>query len=227
MLIRLIVLLSVVLAFANAANNATDHTKQYLTRSAVSSCLDVTAGFDGVYLLSPALSSIAPFPAYCEVEAGGWTVIHRRFDNSVSFNRSWTEFSDGFGNLQGEYWLGLEKMHQITRARNHELMVLTTLRDGSSRSARFDRFAVGSEFKLYQLRIGRFVSGNLYSDFKQHNGTTFSTYDKGGVGQYCAPMIGGGWWYSNCYYENWNLPFESNGWRMYEKEARMLIRPFD
>ncbi|XP_055523915.1 ficolin-1-like [Wyeomyia smithii] len=187
-----------------------------LVRSGISSCRDVKSGFDGVYLLDPVLASIPSFPA---------TVIHRRFNGNVNFNRSWSEFKNGFGDLQGELWLGLEKMHQITRVGSHELLVLTKLRDGTTRTARFDRFAVGSEFNLYQLLIGRFVAGNLYSDFSKHNKTTFATFDKGGVGQYCAPMIGGGWWYSNCYYENWNLPFESNAWKMYEREARMLIRP--
>ncbi|XP_053698047.1 ficolin-1-like isoform X2 [Sabethes cyaneus] len=159
---------------------------------------------DGVYLLNPTVSSIAPFPAYCEnnVEGGGWTVIHRRFNGDLSFNRSWADFKNGFGDLQGQFWLGLEKMHQITRFFDHELLVLTTLKDGSSRSARFSRFAVGSELNLYRLLVGQFVAGySAYRDFTEHNGMTFSTFDKGGKGHYCAAEVGVGWWYDNCYYE--------------------------
>ncbi|XP_053681610.1 fibrinogen-like protein 1 [Sabethes cyaneus] len=221
MLIRLLISLGLALGLTNAASNV---TVQVL--GAISACRDAAAGMDGVYLLHPILSSTAPFPAYCEnsVQGGGWTVIHRRFDDSLSFNRTWADFKNGFGDLQGQLWLGLEKLHQITRFFDHELLVLTTYKDGSSRSARFNGFAVESELNLYQLRIGDLVAGNFYSDFAKHNGWTFSAFDKGKVGKGCAELLGAGWWYGHfCYYQNWNLGFAAP-YAMKEKEARMLIR---
>ena len=35
---------------------------------------------------------------------GGWLVVQRRQDGSVPFNRSWVEYEEGFGDLNGEFW---------------------------------------------------------------------------------------------------------------------------
>ena len=58
--------------------------------------------------------------AYCETSSrgGGWTVIQRRYwkDKTVEFERrDWVQYEDGFGNLNGEFWIGL---HCLTSQEN-------------------------------------------------------------------------------------------------------------
>ncbi|KAK6047005.1 hypothetical protein COOONC_15490 [Cooperia oncophora] len=56
----------------------------------------------GIYLISP--SDAVPFPVFCDQETagGGWTVIRRRVSSKVHFhNRTWDEYANGFGDLDG------------------------------------------------------------------------------------------------------------------------------
>ena len=44
-----------------------------------------------------------------------WIVLMNRFDGSLNFNRSWSEYKNGFGDIgRGEFWLGNEKIHRLT-----------------------------------------------------------------------------------------------------------------
>lgn len=38
--------------------------------------------------------------------APGWTVVLNRVDGSVDFNRTYKEYLEGFGNPEGEVWIG-------------------------------------------------------------------------------------------------------------------------
>src|SRR5688572_28661663 len=53
----------------------------------------------------------------------GWTTIMQRFDGSVSFDRTWNEYRNGFGDLEKEFWLGNEVMYQMTRGGTYKLVV--------------------------------------------------------------------------------------------------------
>src|SRR5258705_937728 len=52
---------------------------------------------------------------YCDVDTdgGGWTVFQRRADITphVDFYRGWDDYKAGFGDLNGEFWLGESRIY--------------------------------------------------------------------------------------------------------------------
>lgn len=50
-----------------------------------------------------------------EMVGGGWTVIQRRKSGLVSFYRDWKQYKQGFGSIRGDFWLGNEHIHRLSR----------------------------------------------------------------------------------------------------------------
>ena len=68
----------------------------------------------GIFRIKPRLSTES-FDVLCVQENNTmWTVIQRRLNGSVDFYRGWNDYKNGFGDLQSEFWLGNEKIHQLT-----------------------------------------------------------------------------------------------------------------
>ena len=140
-------------------------------------------------------------PDYCECVADGmWTVIQRRFDGSVDFYRTWTEYKDGFGDENGEFWLGNEALHQMTSSTNYMLKVNLTNWDNITKYAVYDIFRIADEADGYRLTIGGYCGDAGDSMTGDHNRQMFSTKDRDNDmwDNHCAQARQGGWWYQFC-----------------------------
>ncbi|XP_062134444.1 ficolin-1-A-like [Drosophila sulfurigaster albostrigata] len=139
-------------------------------------------------------------------EAGaGWTIIQRRKDGSVNFNRTWSEYREGFGNLHGEFFLGLEKIHLLTQSQPHEVFIFLGDLFNETRYARYKNFAIGNELEFYELKVLGKYSGNVSDSLKLHINRKFSTPDRyNHTSSNCPQTYNSGWWFTNCYFYNLN-----------------------
>ena len=110
----------------------------------------------GVYTVDP--DGAGAFEVYCDqtTAGGGWTVFQKRQDGSVDFYRDWADYKNGFGNLNGEFWLGLDKINRITNSERYRLRVDMEDTEGKTAYAEYDMFSVTSEKTKYQLSIGTY-----------------------------------------------------------------------
>nr|XP_023665573.1 tenascin-like isoform X2 [Paramormyrops kingsleyae] len=149
---------------------------------------------------------------YCdmETEGGGWTVIQRRMDGTTNFFRRWKEYSAGFGNMSGEFWIGNELLHNLT-----QMMPMTMRVDLRSESesayARYSSFSIDSARRHYAIKVSGY-SGTAGDSMKYHNGRPFSTRDRDPYPfiTRCAMSYRGGWWYKNCHEANLNGLYDTH-----------------
>ncbi|NWH68698.1 ANGP1 protein, partial [Geococcyx californianus] len=90
--------------------------------------------------------------AFCDMETdrGGWTVIQLRTNGSLSFQRNWREYKQGFGDAAGEYWLGNEAVHLLTSQAPYALRIELRDWEGGQVYAHYGKFQLGSERQLYR-----------------------------------------------------------------------------
>lgn len=159
----------------------------------------------GVYTIYP-LDQRFGISVYCDVDTQGgpWTVILRRVDGSENFYRPWEQYVRGFGDVRGEYWLGLEFIHKITHNSKQKLRVEMEDFEGSKTSATYSHFSVGGDCDGYRLSVSGFKNEGAGDSLAYHNGWRFSTFDKDldGWSGNCAKTYMGGFWHRTCHHCN-------------------------
>ena len=75
-------------------------------------------------------------------------------DGSVDFYLDWAFYKNGFGNLNGEFWIGNDNLHRLTAAGDVTLRVDLEDFDGHITYAEYTTFKVADESDKYRLMIG-------------------------------------------------------------------------
>ena len=144
--------------------------------------------------------------------------IQRRIGDSVDFDRDWDDYVNGFGEEDGNYWIGLEEIHQLTTSHDVSLYMNIETFEGEPFTLKLQTFSVGNAASNYtwnfsqfsqssdRIKLRLFPSG--YSDMM------FTTRDRDNdlhPGINCATDVcRGGWWYSSCTYINLNGNYEGD-----------------
>ena len=135
-----------------------------------------------------------------QTNGGGWAVIQRRHDGSLTFDQLWSVFTLGFGNPLEDFWLGNEKIRRLGQASSQ---LLIQYKDNTSEGIDgihelykvFIRLG-SKKYSLYPFTLmGKtktsnqcFISGTLYY---------FSTRDRDNDGRHdvhYASSDQGGFW---------------------------------
>ena len=110
----------------------------------------------GIYKINPDGSEVIDVVCDQTTAGGGWLVFQKRLDGSVDFYRDWAEYKSGFGNLSGEFWLGLEKIYRLTSNESYKLRVDLEDFAGNTYYAEYDLFKIASEGEKYELSVGSY-----------------------------------------------------------------------
>ncbi|KFR14683.1 Tenascin-R [Opisthocomus hoazin] len=186
----------------------------------------------GIYTISINGDLSQRVQVYCDMttDGGGWIVFQRRQNGLTDFFRKWADYRVGFGNLEDEFWLGLDNIHKITSQGRYELRI--DMRDGQEAAyAYYDKFSIGDSRSLYKLRIGDY-NGTSGDSLSYHQGRPFSTKDRDNdvAVTNCAMSYKGAWWYKNCHRTNLNGKYgesrHSQGINWYHWKGHEFSIPF-
>ncbi len=144
-------------------------------------------------------------------DAGCWTVIQRRVDGNESFQRNWTEYANGFGNVSADHWAGNILISQLTTSEEQMELRLEYSVCGyaniTSHVYKYTDFVVGDEytdFKLLTLTEPNYTA-TAYArnqwevdSFAYNRGWPFSAPQIPASRRNCVQYLAGGWWYNAC-----------------------------
>ncbi|XP_045205020.2 fibrinogen gamma chain-like [Mercenaria mercenaria] len=145
-----------------------------------------------------------------DTDGGGWTVFQRRVNGSVDFNRNFSEYENGFGSLNGEFWLGLNKIQEFTGRGVSELRLDLVAANGTHAYELFQNFSLGiaPSYKLHFER-GTGTAGDAQG-LSYSRGYNFITPEKDNSFG-CAKKSQSGWWFYGCLYTNLNAEYLTPG----------------
>ncbi|XP_071835331.1 uncharacterized protein [Apostichopus japonicus] len=178
---------------------------------------------NSIQLIQPAGWTDEPFQVTCDViDGGGWLVFQRRVDSSLSFYRYWNEYREGFGSVDGNFWLGNDKLAALTSQGEYELRIEFDSKSGQHYYAKYSSFSVGDVDTNFRLSVSGYDSSSTvgYDAMNNHNGREFTTRDRDNdaYGYNCASYgtsYQSAWWFNHCYHCDLNAPYSGVSYTIY------------
>ncbi|XP_055084550.1 tenascin-N isoform X2 [Periophthalmus magnuspinnatus] len=167
----------------------------------------------GIYTIYINNDQSKPIEVYCDMDTdgGGWLVLQRRTIGKLDFMKRWKQYIAGFGNMTEEFWLGLEKIYDLTNTPT-QYEIRFDLGYGSERVyAVYDNFKIAPVKQKFKLTIGKY-RGTAGDAMTYHQGRPWTTVDNDNdiaLGN-CALTHRGAWWYKNCHLANLNGKWGDN-----------------
>ena len=143
-------------------------------------------------------------------------MFQRRIDGTVSFDRGWDDYVNGFGNVTGNFWLGLEALHQLTKEGSITLRIDLKGSNDEIGYAKYDNFRISGKEQNFTISFGDFTGdiGNSLDglEWTNNNGQPFTTKDRDNDRKddgNCAVIEGGPWWHNACSHASLNGRYPS------------------
>lgn len=152
---------------------------------------------------TPYTLDIYGVPSYKVPCCHDWIVILNRYSDALDFNRTWDEYKKGFGECEGNFFIGLDNLHELTKGGKYRLRYEIQTKNGKWYYGEYQRFVVDDEDNLYSIHLDGY-SGDA-GDMSYENGNAFTTIDRDNdksTYSNCAKIGCGGWWYNACYQVN-------------------------
>ena len=152
--------------------------------------------------------NFAKMYVFCDMETdgGGWIVIQRRNASlgTVNFYRNWEDYENGFGDLNGEFWIGLRNIYELTNQQEVDLQISVWNDAETNITWNYPVFRISGPNDKYRLTVSNGTGDGDRDAFYYNNGQYFTTYDNDNSGNRCGYIDQGGWWYNYCTYANLN-----------------------
>ena len=128
------------------------------------------------------------------------------------------DYVNGFGEADGNYWIGLEEIYQLTTAHDVNLFINIETFDGEPFTLKLETCSVDNAANNYAMTFTEYTQSSDRVNFQlfnsNYNGLMFTTRDrdndlKDSVN--CASgSRKGGWWYHGCGHINLNGDYEGD-----------------
>uniref|UniRef100_A0A1I8J905 Fibrinogen C-terminal domain-containing protein n=1 Tax=Macrostomum lignano TaxID=282301 RepID=A0A1I8J905_9PLAT len=153
-------------------------------------------------------SPFGPYYSLKEIEmltisSDCWTTVQHRVSGSVDFYRGWTQYQSEFGEgPDGNYWIGLNTLHDLTASGPRKLRILMKAWNDSEHWAEYSSFSVGPESDNYRLSVSGFSgSAGIGDSLARSNDFQFTTKDADHDvhSDNCGSRYFGAWWFADCH----------------------------